>query len=127
MKERTDWPEAGDLPSPNALVDCDPTAAETAAAAQKSLSDIVLFCKSPQNYCAQKGIFPAPDFLAKPGLVSEEEDSLAKSVFHDARVEDLESPDPASGLTAVHYAAYFGKSSHHNSCRDGLSSSRHCR
>jgi len=72
------------------------------------LEDIVMFCKSPYNYCIHKSI-PISSF-EKP-LITEEELSLAKSVFEDIKVIELETLDPITGLSPIHCAAYFGNSS----------------
>ena len=105
MKERADWNEANYESTQSVIVDCEVQPREDGA---KLLADIMLFCKNPQTYCAQKCILPPSVPPGKSMLVSEEEDNLVKTVFQDARTEDFETPDPITGLAALHYAAYFG-------------------
>jgi len=101
MAEKSDWSES--LASQCNLIDCDIPKEDK----QKNLSDIILFCKNPSLYCIQKCI-PPPIISGKPLVISEEESNLVKTVFQDYKTEDFETQDPITGLTPIHYAAYFG-------------------
>lgn len=75
---------------------------------EKILSDIILFCKNPKLYCEDKCILPPQTENSDSYTIPEEERDLASSVFQNADRQILEIPDPVTGLTSIHYAAYFG-------------------